>query len=47
MRSTPVTTVRELLGHADLTMVARYAHLSPDVAHAAVHVLDAPASRGN
>ena len=47
MRSTPVTTLRELLGHADLTMVARYTHLSPDVAHAAVQVLDAPASRGN
>jgi integrase len=47
MRRTPVTTVRELLGHADLTMVARYTHLSPDIAHAAVQVLDAPANQGN
>ncbi|HZW88769.1 MAG TPA: tyrosine-type recombinase/integrase, partial [Myxococcaceae bacterium] len=47
MRRTPLTTVRELLGHADLTMVARYTHLSPDIAHAAAQVLDAPASRGN
>jgi site-specific recombinase XerD len=47
MRRTPVTTVRELLGHADLTMVARYTHLSPEVARAAVQVLDAPASQGS
>jgi integrase len=40
MREVPLAVVKELLGHADLTMVARYAHLAPAEAAAAVQVLD-------
>jgi integrase len=38
----PLNTVRELLGHADTTMVLRYAHLSPDHLAAAVEKVARP-----
>jgi integrase len=38
----PLNAVRELLGHADTTMVLRYAHLSPDHLAAAVEKVARP-----
>ena len=35
--------VQELLGHSDMAMTMRYAHLAPTVKRDAVSVLDAPA----
>ncbi len=43
MRGAPLKAVQELLGHADITMTMRYAHLSPDARRDAVRLLDAPA----
>lgn len=40
IRGVPLNTVRELMGHATMTMTLRYAHLSPDVKHDAVRTLD-------
>ena len=41
----PLPEVRDLLGHASITMTERYAHLAPDNVRAAVSRLDEPASR--
>ncbi len=44
MRAVSIKAVQELLGHANIEMTMRYAHLSPEVKRDAVRVLDvAPA----
>lgn len=40
MRGAPLKAVQELMGHATIEMTMRYAHLSPDVRHAAARLLD-------
>jgi integrase len=42
MRGVPLNTVRELMGHSDMKMTLRYAHLAPDVKWSAVQCLDEP-----
>lgn len=39
MKGVPLNTIRELLGHADLKMTLRYAHLAPDSKAAAVELI--------
>ncbi|MEZ1953697.1 MULTISPECIES: site-specific integrase [Pseudomonas] len=39
MKGVPLNTIRDLLGHADLKMTLRYAHLAPDSKAAAVDLL--------
>lgn len=39
MKGVPLNTIRDLLGHADLKMTLRYAHLAPDSKAAAVELL--------
>jgi site-specific recombinase XerD len=40
MRGVSLATVKELLGHADLIMVLRYAHRAPNITQDAVDLLD-------
>lgn len=40
MKGVPLRVIQELMGHATIGMTERYAHLSPDINHEAVKVLD-------
>ena len=42
MRGIDLRTVQELLGHKDMRMTLKYAHLAPDHVRKAVEILDAP-----
>ena len=42
MKGIDLRTVQELLGHKDMRMTLKYAHLAPDHVRKAVEVLDAP-----
>jgi integrase len=46
MRGVSLRAVQELLGHQDIKMTMRYAHLAPDVTRNAVALLDTPAPPG-
>jgi integrase len=45
MAGVPLRTVAEILGHRDLRMTTRYAHLSPQHLRDAIKVLDAPETK--
>ena len=40
MRGVALKVIQELLGHSDMKMTMRYAHLTPQVRHAAIELLD-------
>jgi integrase len=43
MRGVAIVTVQRLMGHANIRMTLKYAHLSPHVSREAVMLLDEPA----
>jgi hypothetical protein len=49
MKGVPIKTIQELLGHATIEMTMRYAHLSSELRHDAVMLLDdrTPTARHN
>jgi integrase len=40
MRGVALKVIQELLGHSDMKMTMRYAHLTPQIRHAAIELLD-------
>jgi site-specific recombinase XerD len=47
MRGATIKAVQELLGHADVQMTMRYAHLSPAARVSAIQLLDQPSTFGH
>jgi integrase len=47
MSGVPLRTVAEILGHRDMRMTVRYAHLSPQHLQQAIRALDAPRAFGS
>ena len=45
MKGVDLRTVQELLGHKDIRMTMRYAHLAPDHMRSAVEILDRGADK--
>jgi site-specific recombinase XerD len=40
MAGAPLKAIQELLGHANIQMTMRYAHLAPEIARDSVQLLD-------
>jgi hypothetical protein len=47
MRGVPIKTIQELLGHKNISMTMRYAHLAEDVKKEAVNVLNGLTDKDN
>jgi integrase len=47
MRGVPIKTIQELLGHKNISMTMRYAHLTEDVKKEAVNVLNGLTDKKN
>ncbi|CAM4063886.1 tyrosine-type recombinase/integrase [Corallococcus exiguus] len=45
MRGVPLKVIQELMGHAEIAMTLRYAHLAPEARESAVQQLDRPVPR--
>jgi hypothetical protein len=47
IRSVPIKTIQELLGHKDISMTMRYAHLAENVKKEAINLLNGLTNKKN